>query len=122
MFPYVTALWLVKGCILSFYYKVLVAHGRARNGYRHGLHFVSAITLATYLLALIFNAIWCLPVASNWSLEPAQTCITAVRTPSQTVLLAANLSTNLLCKLHAPTRPGQLLEEYEVPFQNPLTA
>src|SRR5690606_12781584 len=92
-FPYWIGLWCVKGAIISFYYKFI-----PKTGYRRILHTLSFVIALSLVLALLLNALWCVPVSQNWTLgHPEQGgCLAALEIPPLSISLSCNLATNFL--------------------------
>lgn len=68
-FPYYLSIWLIKGSILRFYYRLVPTKTKTRMM----LHFTTVLTALCLVVVLLLNMLACMPLERNWTLpiDPA---------------------------------------------------
>lgn len=90
---YVTDIWLVKAAILTFYYLITP---RALPTYRFVLNYITCFTAITYVAVISFNAFWCSPISSNWSMDAQSLCTAGKSLPAFFVTSCCHIITDLM--------------------------
>ncbi|KAK6359798.1 hypothetical protein TWF696_000935 [Orbilia brochopaga] len=68
---YLATLWSIKLSLLLFYYKLIP---NTLPYLRLALHITSVVLGISFIIVILLNTFWCLPVSRNWSIDKSLLC------------------------------------------------
>lgn len=90
--PYYLCIWLIKGAILGFYYRLIPKETKSRIF----LHITTFLCIATLIIIILLNLFLCIPISKNWQLGAGdQQCYSSTARTPFTISAVANLVTDV---------------------------